>query len=60
MTVGTKLTPNAAENAPTKNAISLGPLYLAIIQRPKTEVWYTKSRMGGALRDDTKNGCVAD
>lgn len=23
-----------------------GPLYLAIIQRPKTEVWYAKSRMG--------------
>lgn len=22
------------------------PLYLAIIQRPKTEVWYTKSKMG--------------
>lgn len=23
-----------------------GPLYLAIIQRPKTDVWYAKSRMG--------------
>ena len=23
-----------------------GPLYLAIIQRSKTKVWYTKSRMG--------------
>lgn len=23
-----------------------GPLYLAIIQRPKTDVWYSKSRMG--------------
>ena len=23
-----------------------GPLYLGIIQRPKTEVWYAKSRMG--------------
>ena len=23
-----------------------GPLYLAIIQRPKTDIWYAKSRMG--------------
>ena len=23
-----------------------GPLYLTIIQGPKTEVWYTKSKMG--------------
>ena len=30
-----------------------GPLYLAIIQRPKAEVWYAKSRMG-----EHKLGCI--
>ena len=30
-----------------------GPLYLAIIQRPKTNVWYAKSRMG-----EHKLGCI--
>ena len=34
-----------SRKAPSEMRIS-GPLYLTIIQRPKTEVWYAKSKMG--------------